>query len=83
MIKTSRFVPILCMGIFYSFQSFCQLPKTFTDISFTNLEAFQQPGKNWIISSDAVADFTKEGEIHSISGTGAVVKFRCVFTRPI
>ena len=73
MIKTSRYVPILCMGIFYSLQSFCQLPKTFTDISFTNLEAFQQPGKNWIISSDAVADFTKEGEIHSISGTGAVV----------
>ena len=73
MIKTSRFVPILFMGIFFSFQAFCQLPKTFSDISFTNLDAFQQPGKNWIISSDAGADFTKDGDIHSISGTGAVV----------
>jgi hypothetical protein len=73
MIKTSRFVPVLCMGIFFSFQAFCQLPKAFSDIPLTSLDAFQQPGKNWIISSDAGADFTKEGDIHSISGTGAVV----------
>ena len=73
MIKTNRFVPIVFLGIFYSFQTFCQLPKAFSDISFTNLDAFQQPGKNWTISSDAVADFTKKGDIQYISGTGAVV----------
>jgi hypothetical protein len=73
MIKTNRFVLILFLGIFYALPTFCQLPKAFSAISLTNLDAFQQPGKNWIISSDALADFTKKGDIQSISGTGAVV----------
>jgi hypothetical protein len=73
MIKINRFVPILFLGIFYALPTFCQLPKAFSDISLTNLDAFQQAGKNWTISSDALADFTKKGDIQSISGTGAVV----------
>lgn len=73
MIKTNRFVPILFLGIFYALPTFCQPSKAFSAISLTNLDAFQQPGKNWIISSDALADFTKKGDIQSISGTGAVV----------
>ena len=73
MIKINRFAPILFLGIFYALPTFCQLPKAFSDISLTNLDAFQQAGKNWTISSDALADFTKKGDIQSISGTGAVV----------
>ena len=73
MIKTCRFVPILCMGIFYAYSAFSQQPTGVSAIPLTSLEAFQQSGKNWIISSDAGADFTKDGDIHSISGIGAVV----------
>jgi len=42
-------------------------------ISLDNLDAFQSPGKNWNISSDALADFTKDQDIKSIPGKGAVV----------
>jgi len=73
MIKKSRLAVILCMGILSSFSSFSQQQKSVSVIPLTNLDAFKEPGKNWVISSDAGADFTKEGEIHSISGTGAIV----------
>ena len=73
MIKTKRLASILCLGIFSCFSSFSQQQKSVSVIPLNNLDAFQQSGKNWIISSDAGADFNKEGEIHSISGTGAVV----------
>ena len=73
MIKISRFVPLIGLGIFYSTLAFSQQPKGLSVISFNDLDAFQQPGKNWIISSNALADFNKEGDIHSVGGKGAVV----------
>ena len=48
-------------------------PTGWNDISLTDLEAFEKPAKNWILSSDASADFTKPGDIKPIAGKGAVV----------
>ena len=50
-----------------------QSGKQMTLISLDNLDAFQNPGKNWNISSDALADYTKDQDIKSIPGKGAVV----------
>ena len=64
---------MISLGIFYSSLAFSQQPKGLSVISFNDLDAFQQPGKNWIVSSNAEADFNKEGDIHSVGGKGAVV----------
>jgi len=42
-------------------------------IPLQDLDAFRDPGPNWTIASDAVADLTKDGDIKAIPGTAAVV----------
>ncbi|MGC4035898.1 MAG: DUF1080 domain-containing protein [Chitinophagaceae bacterium] len=50
-----------------------QSAKNMTTISLDNLDAFQNPGKNWNLAADAVADYTKDQDIKPIAGKGAVV----------
>jgi hypothetical protein len=60
-------------GVIYS-----QSDSVFKSISLNNLDAFRDAGNNWIIASDAVADYTKAGDINPVKGTGAIVN---TFTR--
>jgi hypothetical protein len=53
--------------------AFAQPVKKMTSISLDNLDAFQNPGKNWNIAGDAQADYTKDQDIKPLAGKGAVV----------
>ena len=55
-------------GIGYS-----QNGSAYKSISLNNLDAFREAGKNWIIAADAIADFTKVGDLKPVKGTGALV----------
>ena len=58
----------LCFNV-YSAKSQDQ----FTNVSLNNLDAFREPGNNWVIASDAVADYTKQHDIKVVKGEGVVV----------
>src|SRR5690606_33966228 len=45
----------------------------FTTISLNNLDAFANPGANWTVASDAVADMNKKGDLKPVPGTGVLV----------
>ncbi len=45
----------------------------FTTISLNNLDAFANPGANWTVASDAVADINKEGDLKPVPGAGVLV----------
>lgn len=42
-------------------------------VSLTNLDAFADPPKNWIIAAGATADFTKPNNLKPLKGTGTLV----------
>ena len=44
-----------------------------TIIPLNNFDAFNAPGKNWTIGSNAVADYTKAGDMKALAGQGAAV----------
>lgn len=46
---------------------------TYVSVSLKDLSAFDNPGLNWMVASDALADFSKEGEMKLVKGDGAVV----------
>lgn len=50
-----------------------QAQNPFTTISLSNLDAFKDPGKNWVIASGAVADINKQHNLKPIKGEGIVV----------
>lgn len=52
---------------------FAQAPASFTDISLKDLNAFRDPGANWVIASDATADYLVRGDMKAVPGSGAVV----------
>ncbi|MBC7922006.1 MAG: hypothetical protein H7Z75_13065, partial [Ferruginibacter sp.] len=45
---------------------YAQEPTGFTTISLNDLRAFRDPGKNWIIASDASADYTVRGDMKPV-----------------
>jgi hypothetical protein len=53
--------------------NFSQSSNVFKAISLNNLDAFREPGTNWVIASDAVADYTKPYDIQPVKGEGAIV----------
>src|SRR5687767_2228752 len=63
----------------FVFSIFCFMIHTansqdqFTNISLNNLEAFREPGNNWVIAGDAVADYTKPHDIKALKGQGVIV----------
>ncbi len=42
-------------------------------IALSGLGAFREPGPNWVLSSDAVADLSKDNFLRPVPGTGVVV----------
>ena len=45
-----------------------------TAVSLDDLNAFENPGKNWIVAADAWADYTQKGDIEKIKeGKGVVI----------
>jgi hypothetical protein len=66
----TRFVFILSI-ICFTYTAYSQ--DQFTSISLNNLDAFREPGNNWVIAGDAVADYTKQHDIKAIKGEGAIV----------
>ncbi len=67
----SRDCCLILSALLYSQFIFSQSIKPVA-ISLTNLDAFRNPGKNWLIGSDASADFSKTGPIKIESGSGIV-----------
>lgn len=45
----------------------------FKSIPLNDLSAFNEPGKNWVIASDAAVDYHVPGDMTPIKGTGIVV----------
>lgn len=62
---------IFFLPLFLVSTAFAQNP--FNAISLNNLDAFKDPGKNWVIAADAIADINKPQAIRPIKGEGAVV----------
>ncbi len=50
-----------------------QIDTSMKMVSLTNLDAFADPPKNWIIAAGATADFTRPNDLKALKGTGAVV----------
>jgi hypothetical protein len=55
-------------GVVYS-----QNDSAFKSIDVNNFNAFQNPGKNWVVAGDALVDYTKVQDIKTVKGTGAIV----------
>ncbi len=57
-------------------------------VSFTDLEAFEKPGKTWQVAGDVIADLSEKGRLDIIDGFGVLVNLptdkdngRDLFTR--
>ncbi|MGY3052043.1 hypothetical protein ACVWYG_000230 [Pedobacter sp. UYEF25] len=72
LLSIQRMACVMLLGILYSLPSSSQDPVPVT-ISLNSLDAFRDPPKNWIVASDASADFGKSGPIKSTSGSGVLV----------
>jgi hypothetical protein len=46
---------------------------SFNTISLNNLDAFKDPGNNWVIAADAIADMNKEQQMKPAKGQGVIV----------
>ncbi|HRP57890.1 DUF1080 domain-containing protein [Agriterribacter sp.] len=64
---------LLFLGVLFVCIAYAQEQPGFTTISLNDLEAFADPGGNWSVASDAVADINKDGELKPVPGTGALV----------
>lgn len=42
-------------------------------ISLNDLDAFREPGKNWVIAGDAIADLNKQHDLRPLKGQGVAV----------
>ena len=60
-------------GLLFSLVGFAQQPANAVDISLNNLDAFKDPGINWVISGDPLVDLQKAHDMRPVSGEGVVV----------
>lgn len=49
-----------------------QNPSAFASIPLNNLDAFEKPGSNWQVCSDAIADVNKSEHLKPVKGTGVL-----------
>lgn len=63
----------LMLSLLYCRIGFAQSHTDSVTIPLINLNAFREPGKNWIVSSDAAVDFTKPNDMRSVKGEGVLV----------
>lgn len=68
----SRVACFMISGILYSLSGYSQGPVPGT-ISLNSLDAFRNPARNWVVASDASANFSKVDAIKALNGSGAVV----------
>ncbi len=64
---------IAIVSLFFCSVGLSQNKKEFTDLPLNNLNAFREAGNNWIIASDAVADYTKEHDLRPVKGEGVLI----------
>ncbi|HRQ50189.1 MAG TPA: DUF1080 domain-containing protein [Agriterribacter sp.] len=64
---------LLFLGVLSVCAGYAQEPPGFTTISLNDLNAFADPGGNWSVASDAVADISKDGNLKPVPGTGVLV----------
>ena len=64
---------LLFLGVLSVCIGYAQEQPGFTSISLNNLDVFANPGGNWSVASDAVADINKEGDLKPVAGTGVLV----------
>ena len=63
----------MMLGLMYAQMGFAQSATDPVIIPLNNLNAFREPGKNWVLSSDAAVDFTKPNDMISVKGEGVLV----------
>jgi len=66
-------LPVLLIATGCFKTGYGQVNPTYTDIPLTNLEAFRDAGKNWVIASGVTADYTKTNDIKPVKGSGILV----------
>jgi len=64
---------VILLALLFCKVGYAQSDPSFKSLSLLDLNAFLDPPQNWIVASDANADFTKPQNIMAIKGTGAVV----------
>jgi hypothetical protein len=64
---------LLFFSALYGLHNYAQSPGNFIPVSLNNLDAFDQPGSNWVLSGNAEADREKQGFMKGLPGTGVVV----------
>lgn len=67
----SKIISLMLSGFFY-FQSGFSQSSGAGPIPLNNLEAFQNPGKNWVVGSGASADLNRTEPIKVVTGYGLV-----------
>ncbi|MGV8879614.1 MAG: 3-keto-disaccharide hydrolase [Sphingobacteriaceae bacterium] len=68
---------ITILAFFYNVSifpyAFAQTSATFKSISLNDLTTFSEPGKNWVIASDAKVNYRLPGNMEAVKGYGVVV----------
>lgn len=72
MLKSRLYAVFLCL-ILFTGMSYAQEQPGYTPVSLNNLDAFANPGANWSIAGDAIADINTEGLMRPVPGVGALV----------
>lgn len=71
MIQKFKFLLLFCL--FLGYESYAQEQQSFIPLSLNDLSAFNNPGNNWSLASDAIADLDKAGELKPVNGLGVLV----------
>ncbi len=69
----SKATSILLAGSLYCNYTQAQTAGNSVSIPLTDLSAFKNPGKNWVMAADASSDYTKIGDLVPVKGSGAVL----------
>ncbi len=70
-LKVTRSVVMSAVLCLYIYTATAQTP--FIEIALTNLDAFREPGKNWVIAGDAVSNYLKQHDLKPVKGVGVAV----------
>lgn len=71
MVRRQCYLFFLCFVS--AFTGYAQEQSLFTSIPLNSLEAFADPGNNWTVASDAIADISSEGDLKPVPGKGVLV----------
>jgi hypothetical protein len=66
----------LFLFVLYLQPGFAQDAQGYNTIALNDLNAFQNPGKNWVIAADVTTDYNKPGDIHLVNGAGVIINVK-------